>query len=128
MTCIKSKGNFLLRNKSISNSIYFILLISLQDSRIYIKNLRYSQNSFQKPVAIFVGISSVFSLGQKKIFSACPVSSYVVHQTPRVNNAIANCTLSFSVTTYADLLGSVLIDVRNGTQQEKGQKQKAPSS
>lgn len=38
----------------------------LQDSGVYIKSLRYSRDSFQKPAAIFVGILCMFLLGQKK--------------------------------------------------------------
>lgn len=45
-----------------------------------------------------------------------------------VKDAIANHTLSYSVTAHADLLRSILINVPNGTQRQKGQKQKAPSS
>lgn len=44
----------------------------------------------------------------------------------KVKDSTANTLLS--VTTHADLLGSILIHVPRGTQQQKGQKQKVPSS
>lgn len=51
---------------------------------------------------------------------------HVGHWTLELTDDITNHVLSFSVTTHTDILGSTLINVPNGIEQQKGQKQKTP--